>query len=49
MDPRDAAELELLDAIERLVNAMNAVAYQFERWAERLETMNDIHVSLSRN
>lgn len=45
----DAAELELTEALERLANAVNAVAYQLERWAERLRATNDIHVPLSRN
>ena len=49
MDPRDAVEMELVEALERMANAVNAVAYQLERWAERLVTTNDIHIPFSRN
>ena len=45
MDPTDAAMVELEEALDRLSNAVNAAAYQIERWAERLQEENDKSVS----
>ena len=42
MDDRlDVMEAQLLEAMERFTNAIDAVAYQLERWAERLKGAND--------
>ena len=49
MDRLDVSEMELIEALERLANAANAVAYQLERWAERLAASNDIRVQLFNN
>ena len=49
MDRLDVSELELIEALERLANAANAVAYQLERWAERMQKTNDIHAQLFNN
>lgn len=45
MDPLDAAMAELEEAFDRLSNAVNAMAYQLERWAELLQEENDKSVS----
>ena len=49
MDRLDVSELELIEALERLANAANAVAYQLERWAERLAASNNASATLSHN
>lgn len=41
MDHLDAVQLELEEALERLANAANAVAYQLERVLARLKESND--------